>query len=460
MPPMMSPDEDPALPDPAGEEQLGDESVWELPAPVPSAWVAFWPHPDPPTREEVGRAIASWVGKEVEAEASEPDEDEGMLWALMVKVPGVNNPVVLWSEAALPADPGQLPDSAMAKCKWVVGMQAVLEAGEAHAEYFHLVSMLAGALPEVVGMLDVSNSRRWPRPEIEEQFLAQDAVPNDEFLWTITAVATSEEEDAPMMLFTTGLTRCGLPELEMLEVPARHSQAAAILLNHVASLLLEAPPPAPGVPIEVGPDLHVVLVPWEQCAKFIADEVPGSRAFREVAREQGDGSLTSVRAVVCGSERRGSFRKLWAWPKDIIDRMEDGRAVLFASEHTAAATERRAQRTWPKFATAFASVRRAEQQQVQALADTAFHVQAPVGGVDAEDRREQGWFIVHRFDHDVVEATLSEEPVTRQDLHAGDSIRIPRDEVTDWRVFLPDDMFGPDRSDALLAAIDRLRGLA
>jgi hypothetical protein len=32
--------------------------------------------------------------------------------------------------------------------------------------------------------------------------------------------------------------------------------------------------------------------------------------------------------------------------------------------------------------------------------------------------------------------------------------------VTDWRVFLPDDMFGPDRSDALLAAIDRLRGLA
>jgi uncharacterized protein YegJ (DUF2314 family) len=97
---------------------------------------------------------------------------------------------------------------------------------------------------------------------------------------------------------------------------------------------------------------------------------------------------------------------------------------------------------------------------VAALADGAFHVQAPVGGTDAEDRREQGWFVVRRFDHDVVEATLSEEPVTRDDLHAGDSIRIPRDSVTDWRVILPDDMFGPDRSEALLAAVDRLRGLA
>jgi len=471
---MQSPDEEPSDPVPAGEGAPDvptpedpsdavfptDESVWELPVPVASAWVGFWPHPDPPTQEEVGRAIASWVGKEIESEVSEPDEEEGMLWASMLQIPGVTSPVVLWAEAALPPDPGQLPDSAMAKCKWVVGMQAVLEPGEAHAEYFHLMAMLSGALPEIAGILDVSNSRRWPRAELEEQFLAQDAVPNDEFLWTITAVSVTEEDDAPMMLFTTGLHRCGLPELEMLEVPARHSQAAAILTNHVASLLLEAPPPAPGVPIEVGPDISVALVPWQECAPSIAEEVPGSRAFRELAREQGDGSLTGVRAVICGSEKRGAFKRIWAWPKAIIERMEEGRAVLYASEHSAAATERRAQRTWPKFATAFASVRRAEEPGVKALADTAFHVQAPVGGVDSHDRREQGWFIVHRFDHDVVEATLSEEPVTRQDLHAGDSIRIPRAEITDWRVILPDDMFGPDRSDALLGAIDRLRGLA
>ena len=27
------------------------ESAWELPAPVASAWVGFWPHPDAPTRD-------------------------------------------------------------------------------------------------------------------------------------------------------------------------------------------------------------------------------------------------------------------------------------------------------------------------------------------------------------------------------------------------------------------------
>jgi uncharacterized protein YegJ (DUF2314 family) len=134
--------------------------------------------------------------------------------------------------------------------------------------------------------------------------------------------------------------------------------------------------------------------------------------------------------------------------------------VLYASEHSAAATERRAQRAWPKFATAYASLRRADAEATRAIADSAFHVQAPVGGVDAEDRREQGWFIVRRFDHDVVEAALSEEPVTRDDLHAGDVVRIDRKDVSDWRVMLPDDTFGPDRGDALLAAVDRLRGLA
>ena len=115
-------------------DELTGESVWELPAPVASAWVGFWPHPDAPTRDDVGRAVASWVGREVEMESSEPDEDEGMLWALMVNIPGVNSPVVLWAERALNAEPGQLEDPAMAACKWVVGMQTVLEPGEAQAE--------------------------------------------------------------------------------------------------------------------------------------------------------------------------------------------------------------------------------------------------------------------------------------------------------------------------------------
>lgn len=163
--------------------------------------------------------------------------------------------------------------------------------------------------------------------------------------------------------------------------------------------------------------------------------------------------------MICSPEQRGTFRKVWAWPRETIERMEDGRVVLYASEHAAAATERRAQRTWPAFATAFASVRRSDRPGMAELASSAFHVQAPVGTVDGQDRREQGWFVVKSFDHDVVEATLSDEPVTAREMHAGDSLRIPRDRITDWRVILPEEMFGPDRSAALLEAVDRLRGM-
>ena len=432
---------------------------WEQPSASPSAWVGFWPHRDPPTAEEVGRSIAGWVGREVKAEPADLD-DEGMIWAMLVEIPGVTSPVVFSAEPALPADPSQLPDPAMAACTWVIGMQTMLEPGEASEEFFHLMAMLSGSMPDLAGVLDVANARRWPRKELEEQFLAADAVPNDEHLWTITAVADRDDDDAPMMLFTTGLARCGLPELEILEFPSRHSQAAAILVNHVASLLLESPPPPPFERMEVGPDTFVALVPWQSCAQYMDDGTPGSRAFREIAAQHGDGSLTGVRAVICSPEQRGQFRKVWAWPEETLARMEDGRAVLYASERAAAATERRAQRTWPVFATAFASVRRSDRPEIAALASSAFHVQAGVGTVDEQDRREQGWFVVRSFDHDVVEAALAEEPVTAEGMHAGDVIRIPRASVSDWRVILPDEMFGPDRSGGLLEAIDRLRGYA
>jgi uncharacterized protein YegJ (DUF2314 family) len=460
MPAMQLPEDD------AGDAPEGDGpgaadglETWELPTPVASAWVGFWPHKEAPDADEIRRSLGTWVGREIDAGSADPDDDD-MIWTLIVRIPGVVSPVAFWAQKALEADPQQLPDPAMASSPWVIGMQTHLEVGEAADEYFHLMALLTGALPELTGVMDVANARRWTRRELDEQFQAADAVPNEEHLWTITAVAAREDDEAPMMLFTTGLARCGVPELEMLEVPARHAQAAAILINHVASLLLESPPPSPREPMEVGPDSHVALVPWKECVEFMEDEAPGSRAFRENAEKDGDASFAGVRAVVCADKKRGQFRSLWAWPKDIIDRMEDGRAVLYASEHAAAATERRAQRTWPAFATAFASVKRADDESISALADSAFHVQAPVGTVDDQDRREQGWFVVHRFDHDVVEATLSEDPVTGDEMHAGDTIRIPRDRITDWRVMLPEEMYGPERSVALLEAIDRLRGIA
>lgn len=456
-----SPNDAPAADDDplsADDPITADDAAWELDALVPSAWVGFWPHPDPPSQEEVGRAIASWIGRELDAEAGAPEAEQGMIWALMLRVPGVANPVVLWAERAMPADPAQIPDAAMRACRWVVGMQTVLEPGEQHAEYFHLVSMLAGSLPELAGILDVVNGRRYTRQELDAQFLAADAVPNDEFVWTITAIAPDEGDDAPMMLFTTGLARCGLPELELLEVPGRHAQTAAVLINHVASLLLEEPPPPPGTPMEIGPNLDVALVPWKAYARYMTEDTPGSIPFRSLAG--GEGGLEGVRAVICASERQGAFRPVWTWPREVIERMEEGRAVLYASEHAAIATQRRAQRTFPAFATAYASLRRADAADVAALAGTSFHVQAPVGGADEQERREQGWFKVQAFEGDVVQGSLVDNPVTRTDIHAGDVVRIGRTEITDWRVLLPDGVYGPDAGEDLMGAVDRLRGLA
>jgi hypothetical protein len=178
---MQSPDEPsdgtPKDGEPPAQEPLAPPgtSAWEQPSVAASAWVGFWPHRDPPTAEEVGRSIAGWVGREVKAEPADLD-DEGMIWAMLVEIPGVTSPVVFWAERALPADPSQLPDPAMAACTWVIGMQTMLEPGEASEEFFHLMAMLSGSMPDLAGVLDVANARRWPRKELEEQFLAADAV--------------------------------------------------------------------------------------------------------------------------------------------------------------------------------------------------------------------------------------------------------------------------------------------
>ena len=69
----------------ADDPETNDPSnPWGL-EPQESGFVAFWPHAEPPTMEEVTGAMATWVGDltpaaqpvEVSAEGEDPDGDEG-----------------------------------------------------------------------------------------------------------------------------------------------------------------------------------------------------------------------------------------------------------------------------------------------------------------------------------------------------------------------------------------------
>lgn len=444
-----------------------DDPAWRSEEEPPSSWVAFWPEEAAPDRSEIVQAVAAWLGGEANIGRTEnPDDNAEMLWNLVVEVPSIDAPVVIWAEraAALPSPPRGGADEALAKCPWVVRLQAQLGANTPVEDHFVLTSLLAGALPSAAAVLDVSSGIVFERTALEEWFLDPDARPNERWLWSVLGLTASRETPPPGsrgMLFTTGLRRCGRPELEILDLPVERMDAGVALLNAVAGLLLDVAIPAPGEPLEIGPGLKVTLQPWRKVAEALEKDAPGSVASREALSGEGP-SLDGLRAVICDPEPVGRFRAAWSWPRSAIERLESGHAVLYASARRAEATATRARRTWPDFATAFASLTKSEVPGLRDLARRAFLIQAPIApdGVDANSSSEQAWFRVEGFDAGLVRAALCAASLTRPELNEGHVMRLAPSEVRDWRVALDDRDFGPDDPAGLLEAVDRLRGVA
>lgn len=451
---------DPA-PESDPETSASSEDPWELPEPSPSGWVVFWPHAEAPTRDEIGTAFAAWLGHELEGESPEENED-GTLWAFTFSMDGLPVPALVWAEEAQSLEGEDVEDS-VKRCKWVVRMQALLPSEEPHEAYFRLVALMAGAIGDSPGILDAVTGHFLPRNVLESGFLAPEALPHERWLWRVSGAglaSPTEGGEHPTMLFTTGLWRCGRPELELLELPASHVRAGLILLDAVAGLLLEGDMPDAGEVFEVGPGLSITLQPWREVAATMDAGMPGSADFRAAAGHAGEASpLLGVRAVLCHPEPVGAFRKVWTWPRDAVAAIEGGQAALYATEHATKASALRAQRRWETFATAFASLKKAEGDAAVQVRENGFTVQAPLENGNDPDRVEQAWLCVKRFEAGKVVGALLEKSRSRDDLDAGSEVTLDPKTITDWRVEMEEGDFGPEKWQELLPAVDRLRGL-
>lgn len=445
---------------PMAEDDSDTDSVggWNV-EPQESGFVAFWPHEEALTGEEFATAVSAWVGSTAPVEPIETDDDA--IWAFGVQIPGIESGFVIWCEPARELsqrDRSQIGDEA-SRCPWVIRLQTILSVEEPAEEYFMSVGMLGGALPDVVAILDVITGEVYPRQRIDRDFLAEDSGPIERLLWRLGRYEALPDGDSNLVLLGThGLARCGIPELEMAEVPSELAESAAVLLHTMAGILLENSMPAPGETVEVGDELTVVLQPVAEVSEFINDASAGSEPWRIQARAHGLSEFALVRAAICALQPVGRFRPLWVWPREVVERIAAGHAVLYMTQHSVRSTERRARSTWGVFATAFASLIRTGNPHWQQIARTGFTVQAPVPG-SGEPRIEQSWFAVERIDHESLTVTVVDRPITRSDLDPGSLLTIPTSAVTDWRVEISGEIFDPDDVDTLLAAVDRVRGV-
>jgi len=444
----------------AGDNQLRPDAAafpsWRLEETEPTNLLALWPDDEPPTQTEIMTALAGYWSDRVRVIEELEPEDPSIAWCLVVEIPIRAASILLWAEPAQPLAPGELEDDAAERCRWVVGVETPLDEDDPLTDFLQLMRMLSGALPAIPAVLDVNTAVWHPRAKLDEVFADAAIEPSADVLWVIQAVgsaASSRSAGEHLWLHTHGLRRCGRPELEMLEVPVDYGEHAAELIDDVAAMLLERPAPLPGAPLEIGTGLALTLQPWQQVAPFVGDDVPGGMHDRE---ETPDNAHVGVRAVLCGLEPVGAYRKLWVWPRDVIDRLRRDEAGVFM---TARATERQARMAragWSQFATAFASIARVP-CDAEGRPAVTFGIKA---GFDAEGgsaSREHLWFEICGFDADRAEGRLVNEPISVSGLRRGDLVWIARDQVSDWLVMTARGSFGPCDLASMWRAIDELR---
>lgn len=431
--------------------------MWALPhGPEPSNVIALWPGETPPSLTEALAGLQQRLGEGVElideldvAEDS-PDAPSQVVWAAAIKLPGLVEPVVCWAQAAAPAASGQLGDPRAEACRWAFGIEAVL-GDDPVGEHFHVLRTLCHAFPDVPMVLDVNSTRCFTREELERMFTS-DVEPSPHELWAIHAVADMDK-GSPAWIHTHGLWRCGLPELEMLEVPQSHLRSAVDVLNTVASLLLESSPPAPGEPLEIGQDLAVALQPWQEVVRFVPPEAHGS--MRDRSHDESEHS--GVRAVVCAAKPQGTFRKVWVWPREVVEHFNQDGAVRYLSARETARQSAAARAAWPELATAFAAAQKRGLLNPQRLR-AVFLVKAGFSADGAADpdaeHREHLWFKIESFKGQAARGELINQPFSIPSMQSGKRYDIPAAIVSDWHVQMQQGIFGSDRIAELWSALD------
>jgi uncharacterized protein YegJ (DUF2314 family) len=427
-------------------------SIWDLEQ-EPTQLIAFWPG-EAPTQTEVLAGLAAMHGDSLSPQ--DVDHEPPVLWSVAITLPGIEKPVILWSEPAQPVPPGEFEDPRAEQAQWVIGLQVLLDPDDPLSEFITLLKTVHGGLPESLGVLDTNTTHYHSRAQLQE-LVGGPVEPSAEILWTIHCIGDPRNNDGTGWLHTHGLQRCGRPELEMLDVPLSSGSAAGHMLNHIAQRVLEEFVPEPGEPFEVGTGMTVTFQPWQTIVAQPLDLRCGGKVDREGSSGE---AHNGVRAVVCDSEPRGVFRKLWTWPETAIRQWESGQCVLYLTNRATKRQAAQAQLSWPEFATAFATCaalprRVASQPNAAFVVKAGFEKNLPDSS-DDDSAREHLWFEVQSIDGDRAHGELLNQPVA-VDLNQGEIVSIARTQLSDWKVQMPQCLFGPQSIKAMWHAIDQLR---
>jgi hypothetical protein len=326
-------------------------------------------------------AVATGLNEEVKVLEflSPPNESEPDAAAIVVS--GLSSPIVIGgvppapSHAVHPEFKEQCDGS-----QWLTMVDTMLNPDRCLEEYRRLAEVLF-TVGDIVTVIDETTHCWYSAETLRDELLHETMPPCEALLWQTHILSTSEDlKGSTAWVYTSGLLRCGLPDLEMLEVPGEFAREAVRLLDACASLAVDLGMPKAQEPWTVGTDLSVCVIPWRKAIETLDPDSIGTIAHRESLSAEGQEEFLAERAVVCGAVPRGSFREIYTWPAEAIKCLADSEASLLQSTHASLRNQALAQRSWPEVADAFAKT----------SAEGVLIVGVPVGETP-EGGTEVGW---------------------------------------------------------------------
>lgn len=413
-------------------------SPWVVHVAEPTTVLIFAPGEVAPSKVGVLSRLPE-VGARAPAHRNELADQPGVAWQCRIELPEVGGAAIIWCERAQQVAPGTFGDAAIENALWVIGMQTLLNRDDPAESYANLMRAAIRAVPATPGVLDLVTHMCHPRVFIDSQLAIADAPAPADWLWRINAMSrgASTADNATTWLRTVGLSRCGLPELEMFNVPAARADAAAKLIDLLAEQMFESELPEPAVNFEVGAGLRIALRSFNEIDQARAAHAPDVGAMRDATGVGADKPAAVIVNALSDPDAPPSIRP----PVDVLQAIGSGAAAVYRTTRATARQAALARVDWPRLLEHW---RQTVGRDEHSGAHT-FLVQAaltPAGGEGCPPR-EHLWFEVESIDNGAVIARPVHESATDASLTTDDQCTIDPAGISDWMIITPHGRINP-----------------
>lgn len=437
---------------------------WVLNEQEPTTLVALYPGDQPPTLDKIAQLAKEYLAEPLNIVKHLETDDPKVIFNTVVELPFLQTSALIFAEPAQPLSPMELDDPSAIACKWVIGIDALLDECDAHLNFVELMRFIAKLVPDCPAILDVNCERWLSHDVIDKNFFNQiDGViidPPEDVLWLVQVIGHKESKTA--WVHTHGLWRCGNPELEMLQVPIKKVPQACELINTIAERLLEERPPDTDSDMQIGPQMDITFQPWQKIAPLLAPNLPGSMTDRT---DESDNTHTGVRAVICSSiSSSKSPKKCKTYPVDVIKILSRNEVALFPAIRVADRLADLARAAWPTLVHEFNTLpKQLLRTNKQLKISDKIH---PVGCLikacltpesDPAKSPEHLWYIVYKFEDDRAQAQLIQNPLLEYLPSELALIWIDLKSISDWSVVTHYDSYGPSQLEEISETFNKLK---